>query len=118
MIFPGSALRPRSSETFLVLDVREYLDANTGQQNFVLRVGDGVADILIEEVVADHADRHLAQLIPARALALPVIADLGLEQVVPRSGRLADHGDVALGEGMQQVDTSQPVTVAVEEAAA
>src|SRR4051794_1761423 len=100
MASPGLALRPRSSETFLILDVGEYLDANAGQQNFVLRVGDGVADILIEQVVADDADGHFTQLIPARTFCLPVIADLGLEQVVPRSGRLADHRDVALGEGM------------------
>src|SRR3954453_22091105 len=104
MASTGSALRPRSSETLLVLNVGEYLDANAGQQHFVLGVRHVVADILIEQVVADHADGHFTQLIPARALALPVIADLGLEQVVPRSGRLADHRDVALRESMQQVD--------------
>src|SRR3954453_6466633 len=113
MASTGSALRPRSSETLLVLNVGEYLDANAGKQHFVLGVRHVVADILIKKVVADNADRHLTQLIPARALALPVIAGLGAEQVVPRSRLLADWRDFALREGMQQVDASQPVAVAV-----
>src|SRR5262249_25372161 len=46
------------------------------------------------------------------------VADLRLEQVVAGSRRLSDDRDVALREGVQQIDAHQPVGIAIEQPAA
>jgi len=62
-----------------------------------------VADVVVEQVVADDADGDLFD--PGWiVLQLPGVADLDLEQVVAGGRRLADDGDVVLREGMQQAD--------------
>src|SRR5689334_16291423 len=65
--------------SFSILYACEQLDPDAWQQNFIFRVRHVIADILIEQIIADHAHCNLAQFIPARTLALPVIADFSLE---------------------------------------
>ncbi len=76
-----------------------------------------IADIFVQEVVADQTDNHFPRTEPGRIELRPV-ADLRLQQVVARGRRFADRRDIVLREGVQQVDSRQPVGIAPEQAAA
>src|SRR5205823_1142219 len=93
------------------LQIRECLDAQARQQNLVLVVRHAVANILVEKIVADHADGELLEA-EIGGLELRRIADLGLEQIVSWSRRLADHRNVVLRKRVQEVDPRDPVRVA------
>jgi len=62
-----------------------------------------VPDILIQQVVSDDADHHLAGAEPGR-IELCSVADLRLQRVVTFGRRLADRRDIVLREGVQQID--------------
>ena len=65
-----------------------------GQQHLVLLVGDAVADVVVEQVLAPDADGDLGH-----QAGLPVelggVAELGVEQVVAR-GRRVEGGELVL----------------------
>lgn len=60
----------------LELEIRERPDSDARQQHLVLVEGDGIADVLVQQVVADQAHMHLARAEPA-LMELRPIADLG-----------------------------------------
>ena len=82
----------------------------------VLSVGDRVADVLVQQVVADEPNGHFARAEPGRIERRPV-AEHRLQQVIARGRRLADGGDIVLRESMQQVIAREPVGIAPEQAA-
>src|SRR5215210_2569670 len=103
--------KSHSAQRALELHICECPDADAGHEHFVLIVSDGIADVPVQKIVADETDGHFSRAEPAR-IELGLVADLGLQQIVAGSRRLGDDGDVVLREGMQHVDTHQPVGVA------
>ena len=77
---------------------------------------DVVADIDVEQVVADQAGGDLSRS-PGAVLVILLLADLHLEQVVAGGRRLVER-KVALPEGMDQAHAHEPVVVAPVGAAA
>src|SRR5258706_9193637 len=106
-----------TDRNFLKLQVRKGPHADAWQQHLVLGVGDRIADILIQQIVADDTDDHLARAEPGR-IELGLVADLCLQQIVSWRRRLADRRDVVLRKRMQQVDACEPVGLAPIDAAA
>src|SRR5882762_1824553 len=86
-----SEIRATASE----LQVRKRPDANAWHQHLILVVGHRIADVLVQQIVADETDHHFARAEP-RGVELGLVADLRLQQVIARGRRLADNGDVVL----------------------
>src|SRR6476620_5032128 len=99
------------------LQIRKGPDADARQQDLVLGVGHRIADVLVQQIVAKQADDHFAGSEPGW-IEFGLVADLRLQQIIARRGRLADGSDVVLRKGVQQVDAHEPVAVAPVEAAA
>src|SRR4051812_23918718 len=72
--------RGRSSSK---LQVRKGAYADAGHQHFVLGVGDGVSDVLVQQIVADETDRHFACAEPGW-IELGLVSDLRLQQIIAR----------------------------------
>jgi len=66
-----------------------------------------VADVLVEQVIADHADGNLFDA-GWIILQLLGVANLDLEQVVARGRRLADNGDIVLRVADLKWDVALP----------
>src|SRR4051812_13508509 len=95
-----SQRHPAGSELELQIGKRAHADAR--HQNLVLGVGHRIADVLVQQIVADEADRHFPRAEPGRIELRPV-ADLRLQQIIARGRRLADRGDIVLRKRVQQV---------------
>src|SRR3954470_11598616 len=113
----GTTSQRHPSAPALELQIGERAHADAWHQNLVLGVRHRIADVLVQQIVADEADRHFPRAEPGRIELRPV-ADLRLQQIIARGRRLADRGDIVLREGVQQVDPRQPVGIAPEQAAA
>src|SRR6266545_823397 len=112
----GTTSQRHPSAPALELQIGKRAHADARHQDLILGVGDVVADVLVQQVVADEADRHLARAEPGWIELRPV-ADLRLQQIIARGRRLTDRGDIVLREGVQQVDPREPVGIAPEQAA-
>src|SRR5205823_13003531 len=99
----GTTSQRHPSAPALELQIGKRAHADARQENLVLGVGHRIADVLVQQVVADEPDRHFPRAEPGWIELRPV-ADLRLEQIVSWRRRLADRRDVVLRKRMQQVD--------------
>ena len=64
-------------DNILELQIRKRAHADARQQDLVLGVGDRIADVFVQQVVADETDRHFARAEPGR-IELGLVADFRL----------------------------------------
>src|SRR5687767_11576100 len=69
----------RSPELELQVGERPHADAR--QQDLVLVVRHRIADVLVQQIVADHAHHHFAGAEPAR-IEFRLVADFRLQQII------------------------------------
>src|SRR5262245_5731928 len=114
----SAAKLPRNRYPFpLELEVRERAHADTRHQNLILGKGYRVADVLVQQIVADEPHIHLPCAEPGW-IELCLVADLRLQQVVARRRGLGDRRDVVLRERVQQINSRKPVGVTIKHATA
>ena len=113
----GTTSQRHPSAPALELQIGKRAHADARHENLVLGVGHRIADVLVQQVVADEPDRHFPRAEPGWIELRPV-TDLRLQQIIARGRCLADRGDIVLRESVQQVDPRQPVGIAPEQAAA
>jgi hypothetical protein len=101
----------------LELQIGERAHAEARHENLVLGVGHRIADVLVQQVVADQSDCDFPRTEPGWIELRPV-ANLCLQQIITRGRRLADRSDIVLREGVQQVDPRQPIGIAPEQTTA
>src|ERR1700738_5379796 len=111
---PASGERERR---LLDLQLRTRTHTDPRQQHHVLGVRDRIADILIQQIVADDTDDHLAGS-EIGWIQFGLVADFRLQEIVAGGRRFADHRDIVLCKRMQQVDACQPIGVTPEHASA
>src|SRR6476660_4846024 len=91
-------------------------DIRARLQHLVLLVGDAVANVVVEQVLAPDADGDLRHQ-TGSALELGGVAELGVEQIVAGRRRV-EGGKLVLRESVQQIHARQPVLVAIVDATA
>src|SRR5437762_14237285 len=76
----GTTSQRHPSAPALELQIGERAHADAWHQNLVLGVGHRIADVLVQQIVADQSDRHFSRAEPGRNELRPV-ADLRLLQI-------------------------------------
>src|SRR5882672_7475382 len=103
----GTTSQRHPSAPDLELQIGEHAHADARHENLILGVGHRIADVLVQQVVADESDRHFLRAEPGWIELRPV-ADLRLQKIIARGRRLADRGDVGLREGVEEVNRVRP----------
>lgn len=98
------------------LQISKYPHVSAGRENLVLRIGNGIADFLIQQIVADDSDRYRARS-ESQRIETCLVAQLGPEEIVAIRRRF-NLGNALLREGMKKVDARKPVGVAIEQSSA
>src|SRR5262245_59792399 len=97
--------------TILIFQPRERTNIGSGQQHLIFGEGDAVADVLVEQIGADQAECHFAQLVKSRPCRPPCVTDLCAEVVVAGRRSFGDGGEVLLSERMEQPHPRKPRVV-------